>query len=68
MNKMINRIGMTVFIKDDMRKGTITSFVIEDKPDGSFQVYYSIIVELNDVYLMQRIHESNVVIMKGTEL
>ncbi|MDA2738440.1 hypothetical protein PDQ75_25125 [Bacillus cereus group sp. Bc015] len=67
--KCFKRIGMTVFEKDGMKKGTITSFTIEDNPDGTFCVNYLVMFDLGNGFCrVQPIHESKLVLMKGSEL
>lgn len=66
--KCFDRIGMTVFEKDYFRKGTIGSYLILNNPDGTYSVNYIVAFEQGDSLILETIHESKIVIMKGTEL
>ena len=66
--KLFNRIGMTVFEKDTMRKGMISSFLILDNPDDSFSINYVVYFTENDVIKLETVHESKLVLLKGTEI
>ena len=66
--KLFNRIGMTVFEKDTMRKGMISSFLILDNPDDSFSINYVVYFTEKDVIKLETVHESKLVLLKGTEI
>ena len=66
--KLFNRIGMTVFEKDTMRKGMINSFIILDNPDSSFSINYIVYFKQGDVIKLETVHESKLVLLKGTEI
>ena len=66
--KLFNRIGMTVFEKDTMRKGMISSFIILDNPDDSFSINYIVYFKEADVIKLETVHESKLVLLKGTEI
>ena len=62
--KMFDRIGSTVFVKDTMKPGTMTSFRVE--PEG---VYYTVMMDTVDgMTTIKEVHESNIIVMKGTAL
>lgn len=66
--KCFSRVGMTVFVKDTMRKGRINSFQIMDNPDGTYSVNYLITFSHGKAYRLEMIHESKIVLLKGSEL
>jgi len=66
--KLFNRIGMTVFEKDTMRKGMISSFLILDNPDDTFSINYIVYFKEDDVIKLETVHESKLVLLKGTEI
>ncbi|MDZ4632232.1 hypothetical protein ORN01_25080 [Bacillus cereus] len=69
IKKCFNRIGMTVFEKEGMKKGTITSFKLEDNPDGTYSVIFMVMFDLNNGFVrIDHFHESQLVLMKGTEI
>jgi hypothetical protein len=67
-DKMFNRIGMTVFEKDSYRRGTVNSFMILDNPDGTYSVNYIVAFGGYKTITLETVHESKVVLVKGTEL
>lgn len=66
--KCFNRIGMTVFEKDFARKGIINSFIIMDNPDGTLSVNYIVAFDHFKAIKLETVHESKLVIVKGSEL
>lgn len=66
-DKCLNRIGMTVFVKDTMRRGEVYSFQIIDNPDGTYSVNYMILFSYGKAYRLEMIHESKIVLLKGSE-
>jgi len=66
--KCFNRIGMTVFERDFARKGTINSFIILDNPDGTYSVNYIVSFDYFHAIKVETIHESKLVLVKGTEI
>jgi hypothetical protein len=66
--KLFNRIGMTVFEKDTMRKGMISSFIILDNPDDTFSINYIVYFKNGDSIVLETVHEAKLVILKGTEI
>ncbi|MFX5501855.1 hypothetical protein ACM5ME_17785 [Bacillus subtilis] len=51
-----------------MRKGRINSFQIMDNPDGTYSVNYLITFSHGKAYRLEMIHESKIVLLKGSEL
>jgi hypothetical protein len=66
--KLFNRIGMTVFEKDTMRKGMISSFIILDNPNDSFSINYIVYFTKDETISLETVHESKLVLLKGTEI
>jgi hypothetical protein len=66
--KLYKRIGMTVFEKEGYRRGFINSFTVLDNPDGTFSVNY--LISFGDFNSISReyVHESKLVLVKGTEI
>ncbi|UTV34895.1 hypothetical protein [Bacillus altitudinis] len=66
--KCYDRIGMTVIEKKNMKTGILNSFEVIDNPDGSLSVFYIVGFENENSMWLEKHHESNIVLMKGTEL
>lgn len=66
--KLFNRIGMTVFEKDTMRKGMISSFMILDNPDETFSINYIVYFKEGENIKLESVHESKLILLKGTEI
>lgn len=66
--KCYGRIGMKVIETDYMKSGHIVSFVVNDSPDGTYNVYYIVGFENGQHTWLEKIHESKIALMKGSEL
>ncbi|WP_353856800.1 hypothetical protein [Bacillus sp. Bos-x628] len=66
--KCYDRIGMKVMEKTEMKTGILNSFEVIDNPDGTLSVFYIVGFENENSMWSEKHHESNIVLMKGTEL
>lgn len=66
--KCYDRIGMKVIEKKEMKTGVLNSFEVKEKIDGTLDVFYIVGFENENSMWIERHHESNIVLMKGTEL
>lgn len=66
--KCYDRIGMTVIETEDMKAGRIIDFEINDNLDGTHAVHYIVGFDDEQHTRLEKIHESKIVLLKGSEL
>lgn len=66
--KCEKRVGMKVIETKEMKAGTIIEFDIKVNIDGTFDVHYIVSFKGERHAWLEKHHESNIVLMKGTEL
>jgi hypothetical protein len=67
-DKMMNRIGTTIFEKEGYRKGVIHNFMILDNPDGTYSVNYIVAFGTYKTVTLETVHESKVILVKGSKI